>query len=50
MQTSVPGLYAAGHVVGGLDRIVVGIGHAAIAATRIHNRCGLPTEEEGRVA
>jgi thioredoxin reductase (NADPH) len=48
MQTTVPGLYAAGDVVRGLDQIVVGMGHAAIAATRIHNRCGMPTEEEGR--
>jgi thioredoxin reductase (NADPH) len=47
MQTTVPGLYAAGDIVAGLDQIVVGMGHAAIAATRIHNRCGLPTQEEG---
>ena len=47
MQTSVPGLYAAGDIVAGLDQIVVGMSHAAIAATRIHNRCGLPTEDEG---
>lgn len=47
MQTTVDGLYAAGDVVAGLDQIVVGMGHAAIAATRIHNRCGMPTEEEG---
>ncbi|PWS34647.1 NAD(P)/FAD-dependent oxidoreductase [Falsiroseomonas bella] len=39
MMTSVPGLYAAGDVVSGLDQIVVGMGHAAIAATRIHNAC-----------
>ncbi|MGG5809082.1 NAD(P)/FAD-dependent oxidoreductase [Falsiroseomonas sp. CW058] len=47
MQTTVKGLYAAGDIVAGLDQIVVGMGHAAIAATRIHNRCGLPTEDEG---
>lgn len=47
MQTTVPGLYAAGDIVKGLDQIVVGMGHAAIAATRIHNRCGMRTEEEG---
>lgn len=47
MQTSVPGLYAAGDIVAGLDQIVVGMGHAAIAATRIHNACALPTEVEG---
>lgn len=45
-QTSVPGLYAAGGVVRGLDQIVVAMGQAAISATRIHNRCELPTEEE----
>lgn len=45
-QTSVRGLYAAGAIVRGLDQIVVAMGHAAIAATHIHNRCELPTEEE----
>ncbi len=45
-QTSVKGLYAAGDVVRGLSQIVVGMGHAAVAATDIHNRCELPTEEE----
>jgi thioredoxin reductase (NADPH) len=45
-RTSVPGLYAAGDVVQGLSQIVVGMSHAAIAATDIHNRCELPTEEE----
>jgi thioredoxin reductase (NADPH) len=45
-QTTVPGLYAAGDVVRGLDQIVVGMGHAAIAATHIHNRCEAPTEDE----
>jgi thioredoxin reductase (NADPH) len=47
MQTSIPGLYAAGDIVAGLDQIVVGMGHAAIAATRIHNACAIPTEDEG---
>ena len=47
MQTSVAGLYAAGDIVAGLDQIVVGMGHAAIAATRIHNACALPTADEG---
>ena len=32
-QTSVKGLYAAGDIVRGLDQIVVGMGHAAVAAT-----------------
>lgn len=45
-QTSVKGLYAAGDIVRSIDQIVVGMGHAAIAATHIHNRCELPTEEE----
>ena len=37
-QTSVDGLYAAGDVVIGLNQIAVAMGHAAIAATAIHNR------------
>jgi len=37
-MTSVPGLYAAGDVVRGLNQIAVGAGEAAIAATAIHNR------------
>jgi thioredoxin reductase (NADPH) len=41
-QTSVPGLYAAGDVVSGLDQIVLGMGHAALAATDIHNHAGAP--------
>lgn len=38
LQTSIPGLYAAGDVVSGLNQIAVATGHAAIAATAIHNR------------
>ncbi|APX88170.1 pyridine nucleotide-disulfide oxidoreductase [Methylorubrum extorquens] len=45
-RTTVPGLYAAGGVVRGLDQVVVAMGHGAVAATNIHNRCELPTEEE----
>ncbi len=45
-RTTVPGLYAAGGVVRGLDQVVVAMGHGAVAATAIHNRCELPTEEE----
>jgi len=45
-HTTVSGLYAAGGVVRGLDQVVVAMGHAATAATDIHNRCELPTEEE----
>jgi thioredoxin reductase (NADPH) len=37
-QTSVDGLYAAGDLVPGLNQIAVAMGHAAIAATAIHNR------------
>lgn len=40
-QTSVPGLYAAGDVVCALNQISVATGHAAIAATAIHHRCGI---------
>jgi thioredoxin reductase (NADPH) len=36
-QTSVPRLYAAGDVAGGLNQINVAAGQAAIAATDIHN-------------
>jgi len=36
-RTSVPGLYAVGDVVKGLNQISVAAGQAAIAATRIHN-------------
>ncbi|CAO4164503.1 Thioredoxin reductase [Methylorubrum extorquens] len=45
-RTTVAGLYAAGGVVRGLDQVVVAMGHGAVAATDIHNRCELPTEEE----
>jgi thioredoxin reductase (NADPH) len=37
-QTSVDGLYAVGDVVSALNQIAVAVGHAAIAATAIHNR------------
>ena len=37
-QTSVDGLYAIGDVVSALNQISVALGHAAIAATAIHNR------------
>jgi thioredoxin reductase (NADPH) len=36
-RTSIPGLYAAGDVVDALNQVNVAIGHAAIAATDIHN-------------
>jgi thioredoxin reductase (NADPH) len=37
-RTTVPGLYAAGDVVTDLHQLSVAFGHAAIAATDIHNR------------
>jgi thioredoxin reductase (NADPH) len=37
LRTSVPGLYAAGDVVSGLNQISVATGQGAIAATAIHN-------------
>jgi thioredoxin reductase (NADPH) len=45
-QTTVKGLYAIGDAARGLDQVVVAMGHAAVAATHIHNRCELQTEEE----
>lgn len=38
LQTTVPGLYVAGDVASGLNQINVAAGHAAIAATAIHNQ------------
>ena len=37
-QTSVEGLYACGDMVSALNQISVAVGHAAIAATAVHNR------------
>ncbi len=37
MKTSLEGVWAAGDIVAGLDQISVAMGHAAIAATSIHN-------------
>jgi thioredoxin reductase (NADPH) len=44
-QTSLPGLFAAGDIVTDLNQISVAYGHAAIAATAIHNR--LPHKARG---
>jgi thioredoxin reductase (NADPH) len=41
-ETSVPGLYAAGGVVQGLDQILIAMGHAAVAATDVHNKTSHP--------
>ena len=37
LETSVPGLYAIGDVAKALNQIAVGFGHAALAASHIHN-------------
>jgi thioredoxin reductase (NADPH) len=37
-ETSIPGLYAVGDIVRGLNQVVVAAAEAAIAATHIHNR------------
>lgn len=42
MQSSIQGLYAAGDIVTGVNQIAVAMGHAAIAATAIHNQLGRP--------
>jgi thioredoxin reductase (NADPH) len=41
-QTSIPGLYAAGDMVRGLNQITTAQGEAAIAATAMHNRLRMP--------
>lgn len=38
LQTSIDGLYAIGDIVSALNQISVAVGHAAIAATAIHQR------------
>ena len=38
MQTTVPGLYAVGDVVSGLNQISVAVGQAALAATAVHRQ------------
>lgn len=49
LRTTVPGLYAVGDVANDLNQIVVGAGHAALAATAIHNafRIGTVLEPTG---
>jgi thioredoxin reductase (NADPH) len=37
-ETDVPGFFAAGDIVRGLDQISVAMGHGAIAATSVHSR------------
>lgn len=45
-STTVPGLYAAGDVVSDVHQIAAAIGHAAVAATAIHNSLPLAPVEE----
>jgi thioredoxin reductase (NADPH) len=45
-QTAVKGLYAAGDTIRSLDQIMIGMSHAAVAATHIHHRCELPMDDE----
>lgn len=47
-MTSVDGLYAIGDVVSALNQIAVAYGHAAVAATAIHNRLP-PRQRDGSV-
>lgn len=37
MKAEIPGFYAAGDIVEGLDQISVAMGHGAVAATKLHN-------------
>lgn len=39
-ETSIPGLYAVGDCVNALSQVSVAVGHAAIAATHVHNSLG----------
>jgi thioredoxin reductase (NADPH) len=39
-ETSIPGLYAVGDCVNSLSQVSVAVGHAAIAATRVHHDLG----------
>ena len=48
-QTSVDGVYAVGDVVSALNQIAVAVGHAAIAATKIHNRLPRNWRERGEM-
>lgn len=44
LRTTVAGVYAAGDVANDLNQMVVGMGHAAIAATQIHNLLRVGTQ------
>jgi thioredoxin reductase (NADPH) len=43
LRTTVPGVYAVGDVANDLNQIAVGAGHAALAATAIHNSLRMGT-------
>lgn len=45
-MTAMPGLFAIGDVVSGLNQISVAVGQAAIAATRVHERLPFVPREE----
>ncbi len=47
-QTAVPGLYAIGDIVGGLNQISVAVGQAAAAATHAHGRLPPAPRTTGR--
>lgn len=48
-ETSISGLFAVGDCVHGLSQISVAVGHAAIAATAVHNRLRAPANQKRRV-
>jgi thioredoxin reductase (NADPH) len=50
LRATVPGLYAAGDVANDLNQIAVGAGHAAIAATGIHNLLRVGTTLQPTIA
>ena len=45
--TNVPGLYAIGDVVSGLNQISVAVGQAALAATDLHNKLPFAPRRHG---
>lgn len=45
-ETTIPGFFAAGDIVRGLDQISVAMGHGAIAATKLH---GFLRERDGEI-
>jgi thioredoxin reductase (NADPH) len=47
-ETSIPGLYAVGDCAQGLSQVSVAVGHAAVAATQIHNRLLKKESQQGK--